>query len=372
MAHALLRVLPVGLAAALAAALASAASAQPACDCRHLGALQAELRNAQRLQAAFRGHMTPLRGMGQETSRAELQRFAGSDARRGLEPVQGATQQSEVDYVPYGEGVSVDRIGDNTPERNAQLCAMRESSAADLARAIAGAACAGIGEALRAHERHHVAMCTRVGYRGYIAMHGADRAQEEAEAYGAQIAVLRQAIARALENATIRVESEMNSRMQMPANPLYQAIIVDHRGEVRASRASMSGDVIRFEGRGQQRVNASVQGNCSFTSGVPYTVATTGGIETDGITATLRYAIEGATPGMTMTCRVPGGGQGMGMSMPVPVVGAAPSGLSVPLRDGAEVVEDMANSDAARMMAGSGVRMSGQAKMRLRVECPAR
>jgi len=59
--------------------------------------------------------------------------------------------------------------------------------------------CDGVGKALEAHEQYHKTTCVRAGYRAYLAMHGADRAQEEAEAYGAQIAVLKAEIARALK-----------------------------------------------------------------------------------------------------------------------------------------------------------------------------
>ncbi|MGH9901083.1 MAG: hypothetical protein ACRD68_04495, partial [Pyrinomonadaceae bacterium] len=50
---------------------------------------------------------------------------------------------------------------------------------------------AGIGKALRAHEEMHLNFCRSIGFIPYEEMHGADRAREEVEAYGAQIKVLR-------------------------------------------------------------------------------------------------------------------------------------------------------------------------------------
>ena len=58
-----------------------------------------------------------------------------------------------------------------------------------------GASCAGIVQAVVAHEAVHWASCRRSGYTAFRDMHGADRAQEEVEAYGAQIKVLREIIA---------------------------------------------------------------------------------------------------------------------------------------------------------------------------------
>ncbi len=358
------------LAGVAALFVAGAAEAQPACDCSHLSVLQAELRNAQRLRAAFLAHMTTLRGMGGETARAELQRFAGNEARRGLEAVPGAASQSEVDYVPYGEGVDPDRFGPNTPERNAQLCAMRESSAAELNRAIAGVACAGIGEALRAHERHHVAMCGRIGYRSYLGMHGADRAQEEAEAYGAQIAVLRRAIATALESATVRIESEMTVTFGFPPNPMYRSIAVTDRGNVRAGRAAMDGDTIRLDGDGELVTDGTIQGNCRFVEAMPARQPIRGTIETDGLTVQLSLATERRRRGLGMVCSVPGAARGISAQAPAP--GNLPEDISLSLRDGAE--EDLASAYAiaARMTAGSGVQMTGEGKLRLRIECPMR
>lgn len=356
----------IAIASALIPGLARAAE----CSCEHLPVLQAELRNAQRLQNAFRNQIAALRGMGAGASQGALQQFAGGAARSGLEQVPGYTGPSEVDYVPQGQNVDPGRFDAFTAD---QLCRMADSAAERLSQAARGSACDGIGEALRAHEGVHVSFCRRIGYRAYLAMHGADRAQEEVEAYAAQIATLRAVIARALERASVRLVFEQDVRTQMPPNPLYTAVLIHSRGDLRASRAAVSGDVIRMDGQGRQTTTVSIEGpNCRMTGGSPYTIATRGGLETDGLEATLRYAIEGTLPSLGMQCRVPGAGQGWGMSMPVPVDtrGSTPPAATVPLRDGAEFVLDMAQSQAAQMVAGSGVRITGQAKLRL--ECPAR
>ena len=53
---------------------ASSIAAPGPCGCKHLKALQAELRNAIKLQAAFRGKINELRGMSHDTSVIALQR----------------------------------------------------------------------------------------------------------------------------------------------------------------------------------------------------------------------------------------------------------------------------------------------------------
>jgi hypothetical protein len=53
------------------------------------------------------------------------------------------------------------------------------------------------------------------------------------------------------------------------------------------------------------------------------------------------------------------------MSMPVPMNSGKMPLAKLPLKDGAEVEFDMAQSDAARMMAGGGVTLTGKASVRL-------
>jgi hypothetical protein len=167
-----------------------AGSAQAECDCSHLKVLQIELRNAIRLQQAFRNKIAELRTMNGDTAQGALKAFAQGEARRGLEPIPSYKGPSEFDYSPWGENQRTF----NFPTE--QLCRMSDSATVEFDKAVAASACAGIGKALRAHEEVHGNMCRSLGYQGYLAMHGADRAQEEVEAYGAQIKVLRDIINR--------------------------------------------------------------------------------------------------------------------------------------------------------------------------------
>jgi len=112
-----------------------------------------------------------------------------------------------------------------------------------------------------------------------------------------------------------------------------------------------------------------------FTPTAPDTAPadTSGGL--GGLLGGLAKGLGGGSGGGNLNVEThisPGMGQGYGMSMPVPVDtrGNVPPATTFPLRDGAELVFDMAQSQAAQIVAGSGVRITGQAKLRL--ECPAR
>ena len=342
------------------------AAAPAACDCTHLEALQAELRNAIRLQTAFRNKIPELRGMNTPTSLTELQRFAAGAARNGLENVPGYNGPSEVDYESWGQQNITVAQGNST----SKLCAMTPSAQQRLAAAEQGSACSGIGKALRAHEEHHMNMCAKIGFFAYMAVHGADRAQEEVEAYGAQISALRREIAGVLERAKLRVELEQDTRVQMPANPLYTAIKLRNDGKLLTTGSpSISGDNIHFDGRGEQSVNGSIEGNCTF-NGLPITLPAVGTIDTDGLTARVTFRVEGTVPSFGMRCSM----GGSAMSLPAPVGGNAglPAPVPLPLRNKAEVTHDMSNTMAASAMAGSGLSMSGKAKVRLMLDCPAR
>lgn len=183
----------VALPAALVfVAFPSSAEAQGKCDCSHLKVLQTELRNALRLQQAFLNKIAELRTMGRDSSQAALKQFSQGDARRGIEPVPGYKGPSEFDYDSWGRTL-YEREG--TRHSSEKLCGMTPYAILTLNATIAASACSGIGEAVRAHEEVHLNFCKRIGFLPYEDMHGADRAQEEAEAYGAQAKVLRDIIA---------------------------------------------------------------------------------------------------------------------------------------------------------------------------------
>ena len=100
-------------------------------------------------------------------------------------------------------------------------------------------------------------------------MNGAERAQEEVEAYGAQIAVLRVEIGRVLDHANFRVKADVDTRLQMPANPLYTAIVLTNESEVPLKLMPVSGPMgIRFSGDSEQVMNGTIEGNCRFNKGL--------------------------------------------------------------------------------------------------------
>jgi hypothetical protein len=341
---------------------------QKECDCSNLKALQIELRNAIKLQQAFRNKIPDLRKMEMEgrQSSAELKRWAESDARRGLEEVPGHSGPAQVDYKPWGDHLNYQDDERVTAKfTNEELCRRSDESTAALAEAKKKSACAGIAQAIQVHEDWHLNFCRRIGYRPYwLGMNGADRAQEEVEAYGAQIAVLRAEIAKVIEKADMHVVVDVNTRVQMPPNPLYSAILITNKADIPMSRVSTVNDLIKLEGDGQQQTNGSIEGNCRFTSGLPSTISARSTVETDGLEAKINYNVAGTKSSMTMECSI-GGQTGRGMSMPVPINSNNKYDFNLVLEDGATKEFDQGSGAAAQMMAGSGMKISGKGIIRL-------
>ncbi len=209
------------------------------CLCKQIQILQIELRNAQTLRNAFAKKISDLRRLGNDSSQIELRRFAGREARTGLIAVPGYNGPDEVDYVPHGNNVAESRLDVFSAE---ELCRLESSAAAQLDAAVNASACFGIGEALRAHEDVHKRRCLRTGYRSYLGMHGADRAQEEVEAYDAQISKLKQTLDDAIKTCrfNLQFDSEIERR-QGSARELGRV-----RATVDIKAASLKDDVLEL------------------------------------------------------------------------------------------------------------------------------
>jgi hypothetical protein len=149
-----------------------------------------------------------LKKLGNDSSQVELQRFARSEARAGVVNVPGYSGPREVDYDPHGTNVGENGLKTLKAE---ELCRMEKSAVEQLDAAVNASACSGIGEALRIHEDVHKSQCLSKGYRVYLAMSGADRAQEEVAAYAAQISKLKQILDEATKTCrfSLKFDSEI-------------------------------------------------------------------------------------------------------------------------------------------------------------------
>lgn len=190
-----------------------------------------------------------------------------------------------------------------------------------LEQAARASSCGDIGESLRAHEERHHQFCRSIGYRPYNAMHGADRAAEEVEAYGAHIVVLRRALMRVLESANARV----TFTEQISAGDSIQT-----EGEVDLTSVSTyeNGEMI-LRGAGQSRARYSIIGGCSVTSGANFTDAIAGELRTSGETAQVmiyQTSMDDEHP-VTLQC-----GRGRAQTS---VFSSTPQAVTLPLRDGA-------------------------------------
>lgn len=350
--------------------LASPTAAE--CDCSHLEALQVELRNALLLQQAMRNKIPELRALDQTKSLTEYKRFSENDARRGLKPAPGYEKLSKADQAAlsqYNFDVKGFALSDpthppKTEEWNeATLCSLTASAQLALTKVRSLAVCTGISAAIQAHEDVHTHTCLR-GFVAFFGMNGAERAQDEVEAYGAQIAVLRAEIAKVLEHTVVRIESEAHTRFTMPPSPApLTAEVVDNRADVPMSRVSVSGEMIKLEGQGNQTTNATLEGNCRFTGGMPFTLPARVTMETDGLDVQIRYTVEGKAPTLKSECTIEGQ-TATGTLMPHDGGGNALV-INLPLENGAEKVFDHSTGDGAKIVAQAGVKMTGQSKIRL-------
>ncbi len=334
------------------------------CNCSHLEKLQVELRNAQKLQQSFRNKIPELRSMSPEQSVIELNRFAKGDARRGLEPP-ATPGSAEFDYVAYGDTL-YDSSKPPATATNESLCRLSNDAELSLQRVLKDTACDGIGNSIKAHEAVHHATCLQRGYVNFFKRNGAELAEDEVAAYGAQINALKAEIIKVLERAQVTVISDMKTKTRVPANPLYSTISVDNHAEIPMTNVSGSNDRFQFTGQGQQTNNAAVDGNCAFTAGVPYNLPAKVTVDTDGLNAEVTYELSGKPPSLGMKCKIPGAGSGYGMSIPVQIDSGKVPIAKLPLKDGAEVVMDMAQSEAAKILAGGGVSLTGTATVTIK------
>lgn len=334
---------------AVALAAPTASDGQSPCDCRHLEALQIELRNAQRLQQAFRNKIPELRAMGPQSSLAELQRFARAEARRGLEAVPNYSGPTEVEYVAQGS-LLYDPAHPKSTDTNESLCRMAASAQAALDEAKQKSACAGIGKALQAHEDIHRNSCLRRGFKSFFFMNGTERAEEEVEAYGAQIAALRAEIAKLESECDGELEYQAPITLNMPPLLVYKI--------VSTARISFKIDenTKKISGSGTQKLTLEQIGSgaCTATSARSEYEWTVSGQEEGGFLQFKFSPKVGTTiPGIEMQCRI-AGGQGYGMSLPM---NFSIGDVRIEKRDGATTEIDISRI--------SGGRASGKAITKL-------
>ena len=154
-------------------------------------------------------------------------------------------------------------------------------------------------------------------------------------------------------------------RAQWPPNPAITAEIIEVRSDVSMDRVSASGDMIKLEGQGTQTNNARLEGHCSFTGGLPYTLTSRGTLETDGLEAQIRLTTEGTSPSLKAQCTIEGQ-TGRGWTMPVNLKSSGNTPvINMPLQNRAEKVFDQSTGEGAKILAQAGVKLSGQAKIRL-------
>jgi hypothetical protein len=270
----------------------SGSAAPPACGCAQLASLQAELRNAMRLEHRFRTEAKRLKKM-EDASDAtrEYERFAREAARDDLEPVPGG-EVREVSYVSRGSELSRTELtsalnNDRVPD--ADLCARTRANERDFARALSDAVCRDIARALREQGDDAARRCAASGFAAHSSANAVDRANAEADAYDRQIVRLRAAIIRILNETGLRVDFDAR---QTTAGGRRTRVEIAQRGEARLGKTkAIASDLFQMEGDGQARVDMQVQERaCSASRPVAYDWAAI--VTTDGLSAEIQFRKE--------------------------------------------------------------------------------
>lgn len=347
----------IAITAGLSAGTEAAIDEPRECACDDLRVLQAELRNALLLQKRYQDKIPELRAMSAENSTSAFHDFAKNEAPRGISSP-SYTGPAVVDYEPEGNK-NLDL--DHGPQP--QLCRRSGTSQSELQRAEEGSACKGIGHAIRVHEDFHLDLCSQMpgGFPAYFWISGADRAQEEANAYAAQANALRQEIARVLAQADIRVDAELDALDVPPPNPFYTRHTHQIRSDAHITRVAMANDMIRLDGEGRETTNMALQGNCHFINGVPFSLPARVTIETDGFDVQVQATVDG-TPSIGFECNLDGRTI---RRTGIPVMGPAiilPLMVNLPLKLG---VAEASNTFTVGNAQGSW-------KYRLTIDCSSR
>jgi hypothetical protein len=266
----------------------SGSAAPPACGCAQLPSLQAELRNAMRLEHRFRTEAKRLKKMEDESeARRQYERFAREASRDDLERVPGG-QVREVSYVSRGSelgesGLNRDRVPD------ADLCARTRANERAFARALSDAVCRDVARALREQGDDAARRCAASGFAAHSGANAVDRANAEADAYDRQIVRLRAAIIRILNETGLRVDFDAR---QTTAGGRRSRVEIAQRGEARlGATKAIASDLFQMEGDGQARVDMQVQERaCSSSRPVAYDWAAI--VTTDGLSAEIQFRKE--------------------------------------------------------------------------------
>jgi len=257
-------------AAIIGLALAPSPVRADACKCRHLEAVGVALHNTIYLREAYRRKSNDLRPLDASSARTELDRFVQS-LPEGMAPAPSpgpGLGPRRIPYMPVGDSIAPDQLSNFTDD---QLCQASPASMQILGQALQAAPCDALGQSIVTHEQYHWAFCRRIGYRAYHAMHASEDAQEEVEAYAADIPILRDELVRLLRIANLRVVVTVRSNSAFPTNPLYSTIHLNNDGEVKANNVVPAGDLVKIEADGTQATTGSIEGSCEY-EGMPITI----------------------------------------------------------------------------------------------------
>lgn len=347
---------------------AFAYAAPKACSCKHLEAIQQELKNAIYL-AKFQADMAKAVEKA-EKEQKELREKNPSHplARRSVRKaseIEWENQRAKI-QLPFPNVTGY--TGPNSVSLVNGTCT---NVAADLKALADGASCKEIGTITLEHEEEHRNLCTSMGVGPYWDRLYSEIAKEEADRYKAQAKALRELLKKVIDASTVKVSEE--TELTITSGPTENKYRIATPAFKLSGKSSPGKDDWELTGKGKRTLAVTSVKLPGMTCTPPtqkLASKVTGTLKLDGLTMKLDESSvsEGGT--LTMTCKVPGKGQGIGMGVAPP--GDTGSGEVFKDEDVQRVsdfTENIAKTPWGKAINQSGVVASGTQKVKLEITC---
>jgi hypothetical protein len=356
-----------GLKAWLAAALclwAGSADAMDSCSCKNLESLQQELENALYEASFFDSLSRRLDAI--EKKQADLNKNDPTNANAGRLVLQvSADARKEIMAKefkpPHGEVTGY--TGPGSVDMEAGKCTQSQT-ALDAMRN--GSPCQEIADITLEHESAHRKLCETMGADAYWARLPSQIAAEEAQRYKAQADAMRKQLKRVIDEGTITVEAIMEPRIYRPQfDVTYSYVTSKIELDGRSSPAS---DNWTLKGDGKQAgtiKHMKIAGmSCKASGQLNDDVSLS--LDTDGLQMSLTATTVAKAGDIHITCK---GGFGQSMR-PQGESGSGSSFSGEPLKNSSEFVVPVSEMEFGKMIAQSGLSVSGELKTTVTLVCP--
>lgn len=366
-------VIRFALVSAIAASAGAADAAPEACACKHLESVQQELENAEYLTRYFADQAKRLEAIEKRQTEINKDPTHPDSGRSVVSQTAQARDAMRSKEMKLPHPAVKGYTGPDDVKFDAETCSNKKE---DLDALRNGAPCKEIGEISVAHENAHRALClamNKAKKNSYLFRPHSAVAAEESARYAEQARATREILKKAVDAGKVRVseETETNVRSQgFDATYYYKTAPFDLNG-----KSSPAADQWTLTGDGAR---TGVIKRVSFPgmSCTPYGQLNdkeTATLTLDGLSMSLKLQNTARAGDVGMRCTVPGGGQGWGQSMrPVGEQGSGDAFKDQRVRFLSEFTQDASTMDYAKVLAQSGMAVSGYTKTTVEVVCPAK